>query len=89
MFVPPQLFLIVIHTFEVSLGHLSDVFHIIFLCYFPQTDPLERLMREYAMKCGLNHESLTFTFDGDVVRKSQTPESLEMEDDDCLDVAGS
>ena len=43
----------------------------------------ETLMKEHDV---LNGKKLTFWFDGEIVDEEETPESLEMEDGDCIDV---
>ena len=46
-------------------------------------------MRDYAKRRNLIYEKLTFYFDGEVIEESQTPSVLEMESNDCIDVAES
>ncbi|KAK3421606.1 hypothetical protein EUGRSUZ_G02230 [Eucalyptus grandis] len=49
-------------------------------------DRFERLFKLYADRVKLNQENLVFTFDGDKVSPSATPESLGMEDEDIIEV---
>lgn len=51
--------------------------------------PLEKLMRQYAQQSGEAYEKLTFYFDGEVVKPSDTAERLDMDEDDCLDVTST
>ena len=52
-----------------------------------QTDPLQRLMEEYSTFCGHPVTRLKFSFDGDVVKPSDTPEHLDFEEDvNAIDV---
>ena len=44
-------------------------------------------MVAFAKKLNCSLEKLKFTFDGAVVAEDHTPENLDMEDDDCIDVA--
>lgn len=55
----------------------------------PQKMPLEKLMRQYAQQSGEAYEKLTFYFDGEVVKPSDTAERLDMDEDDCLDVTST
>lgn len=47
---------------------------------------LKDLMERFAEKENLPLEKLIFRFDGDKVDPESTPEDLDMEDDDCIDV---
>ncbi|KDP35012.1 hypothetical protein JCGZ_09300 [Jatropha curcas] len=49
-------------------------------------DKFERLFKMYADKVKLNIQSLVFSFDGDKVSPTATPDSLGMEDDDIIEV---
>ncbi|KAI1081717.1 ubiquitin family protein [Whalleya microplaca] len=47
---------------------------------------LEKLMGAFCERQGKNVESVRFLFEGQRVQKSDTPESLEMQDGDTLEV---
>lgn len=49
-------------------------------------DKFERLFKLYADRVKLNQENLVFTFDGEKISPSATPDSLAMEDEDILEV---
>ncbi|XP_039055370.1 uncharacterized protein LOC120198047 isoform X1 [Hibiscus syriacus] len=49
-------------------------------------DKFEKLFRLYANKAKLDLQSLVFSFDGDKINVDATPASLEMEDDDIIEV---
>ena len=51
-----------------------------------QNDIFEKLMRQYAEKMNLEMEKLTFYFDGDKLKSLSTPEDVDMDDGDCIDV---
>ena len=54
-----------------------------------QTQPFEKIMREYAKKMNVSYEKLSFKFDGVTVHPQQTPGDVDdMEDGDCIDVIG-
>lgn len=42
-------------------------------------------MVAFATKLSTSLKNLKFMFDGSVVSEDQTPQDLEMEDDDCID----
>lgn len=44
-------------------------------------------MVAFASKLDISLSNLKFLFDGSIVQESQTPLDLDMEDDDCIDVA--
>ena len=46
-------------------------------------------MRDYAKLRNHTYEKLTFYFDGEDIEESQTPSMLDMESNDCIDVAES
>lgn len=50
------------------------------------TTPLRKVMDAYCQRQGLRRDALRFLFDGDRVQDDDTPESRELEDDDCLEV---
>ena len=47
---------------------------------------LERLMTAYCNRQGVDMALIRFLFDGEMIRPDQTPEALEMEDGDVIDV---
>ena len=47
---------------------------------------LSRLMNAYCQRQGVSLQAVRFLFDGSRVNSTQTPESLEMEDGDVIDV---
>ncbi|KAJ3670849.1 hypothetical protein LUZ60_008275 [Juncus effusus] len=49
-------------------------------------DKFEKLFKIYAKKVNLKAEDLVFSFDGDKVARNQTPISLDLEDNDMLEV---
>ncbi|KAL8531762.1 hypothetical protein ACS0TY_008383 [Phlomoides rotata] len=49
-------------------------------------DKFERLFKMYADKTKLDVKRLVFTFDGDKISPSQTPDSLGMEENDIIEV---
>ncbi|XP_024045841.1 uncharacterized protein LOC18052350 isoform X2 [Citrus clementina] len=49
-------------------------------------DKFERLFEMYADKVNLDQENLVFCFDGDKIGPEATPASLEMEDNDIIEV---
>ncbi|XP_039262760.2 NFATC2-interacting protein-like [Styela clava] len=51
-----------------------------------QTEPFLSVMEEYAIKNKANVQELQFRFDGDLLEKTATPKSLDMENGDCIDV---
>ena len=53
-----------------------------------QTQPLEKIMREYARKMAVRFEQLTFSFDGVTLSPRQTPGDVDLEDEECIDVTG-
>lgn len=53
-----------------------------------QTQPFEKIMREYAQKMNASYERLTFQFDGAPLQPRETPSHHDMEGDECIDVIG-
>ncbi|XP_070573380.1 NFATC2-interacting protein-like [Ptychodera flava] len=51
-----------------------------------RTDPLERLMEEYSSWKQIPRNKVTFFFDGDKLFPQNTPQDLDMETDDVIDV---
>jgi len=47
---------------------------------------LEKLMRAFCQRQGVAIESVRFLFDGNRIRENQTPNELDMEDGDSIDV---
>jgi hypothetical protein len=51
-----------------------------------RTTPLEKLMNAYAAQQGRDPKSIRFMCDGSRILPEHTPESLEMEEGECIDV---
>ncbi|KAJ3177795.1 hypothetical protein HDU87_004317 [Geranomyces variabilis] len=51
-----------------------------------RTTPLQRLMDAYIQKTGQDRNSVRFTCDGQRIDGAQTPDELEMEDNDIIQV---
>ncbi|RIA89031.1 small ubiquitin-related modifier-like protein [Glomus cerebriforme] len=51
-----------------------------------KTKPLQKLMEVFSERNGLTMRTLKFLYDGDRIKNDDTPESLEMEDGDAIDV---
>ena len=51
-----------------------------------KTTKLEKLMEAYCNRAGLPRKACRFLFDGTVLKGEETPESLDMEDDDQIDM---
>ena len=51
-----------------------------------KTTKLDKVFNAYSTRKGVAATSLRFLFDGSRVNSTQTPESLEMEDGDVIDV---
>ncbi|KNA08946.1 hypothetical protein SOVF_158160 [Spinacia oleracea] len=49
-------------------------------------DRFEQLFIKYARKQNIDVQDLVFTFDGDKINPASTPQTLEMEDDDLIEV---
>lgn len=49
-------------------------------------DRFEQLFKKYAQKVNTDINNLVFTFDGDKISPSSTPQTLGMEDDDLIEV---
>lgn len=47
--------------------------------------PLSKLMNAYAARLGVGVDTYKFMFDGHRLQKDDTPDSLDMEDMDCID----
>ena len=71
-------------------------YHMIVHCYYAyiplhiiciQSDPLQKAMTAFASALGVSVTKLKFMFDGDPIQPTQTATDLDMEDDDCIDVA--
>ena len=50
------------------------------------TTPLNKLMAAFCQRNGVAQNSVRFLFDGNRVNPNQTPQELEMEDGDVIDV---
>ncbi|ESP04725.1 hypothetical protein LOTGIDRAFT_237262 [Lottia gigantea] len=51
-----------------------------------KTEPIRNLLEKYAAEKQLDISKLVFKFDGDDVNPNDTPEDLDMDDNDCIDV---
>ncbi|KAI1845631.1 hypothetical protein JX265_005321 [Neoarthrinium moseri] len=51
-----------------------------------RTTKLEKLMNAFCERQGKNLSSVRFLFEGQRVQPTDTPETLEMQDSDCLEV---
>merc|ERR1711918_241721 len=51
-----------------------------------QTTPLQKLMHAFCNRQGVSMQSVRFLFDGNRINETQTPQQLEMEDGDVIDV---
>ena len=47
---------------------------------------MKKLMNAYADRQGVQLRSIRFLFDGERIREDQTPQDLELEDGDSIDV---
>lgn len=47
---------------------------------------MEKVFEAYCKKMGLNINQIRFIFDGNKIGKQQTPEELELEDNDLIEV---
>jgi len=47
---------------------------------------MQKLMAAYCERQGVDRQTVRFLFDGERLRDTQTPEGLEMEDGDVIDV---
>ena len=54
--------------------------------YLFQDEKFDKLLKVYAKKAKLNASDLAFVFDGEKVNLSSTPEDLDLEDDDMIEV---
>ncbi|KNC71300.1 hypothetical protein SARC_16160 [Sphaeroforma arctica JP610] len=52
---------------------------------FKKTDPMSKLHNYYCKKQGIAPSKVSFRFDGDKIKGSDTAEKLELEDDDLID----
>lgn len=50
-----------------------------------KTTPFRRIMEAYCSKVGVETGQVRFLFDGERIEASQTPESLDLEDEDTID----
>ena len=50
-----------------------------------KTTPLSKLIGAYIQRQGVNGESIRFLFDGNRIGPDQTPEELNMEENDVID----
>ena len=54
--------------------------------YLFQDEKFDKLLKVYAKKAKLNASDLAFVFDGEKINLSSTPEDLDLEDDDMIEV---
>jgi len=72
-------------TDQLSLKVVTqDGNEIFFKC--KQTTPLQKLMTAFCNRQGVATQSVRFLFDGSRINPNQTPQELEMEDGDVIDV---
>jgi len=72
-------------TDQLSLKVVTqDGNEIFFKC--KMTTPLQKLMTAFCNRQGVGNQSVRFLFDGQRINPSQTPQELEMEDGDVIDV---
>ena len=53
---------------------------------FIQDEKFDKLFKAYAKKVQLSPSDLTFIFDGDKINSTSTPQDLDLEDDDMIEV---
>lgn len=63
-----------------------SIFNYFIWTFVLQTQAFENIKKNFAKENSLAIEGLKFYFDGDQVENDDTPESLGMEEDDCIDV---
>eukprot|EP00729_Bicosta_minor_P008130 gene8130-10044_t len=51
-----------------------------------RTTPMLKLKKAYCKRQGIQIDHVRFLFDGDALADGETPDSLEMEDNDLIDV---
>lgn len=51
-----------------------------------RTTPFNKLMNAYCQRQGKTLNTLRFLYDGERISETDTPESLDMEDEDTIDV---
>ena len=44
------------------------------------------VMKEYAERRGVTLQGLKFVFDGEIVNPNETPDDLDLEGEECIDV---
>jgi len=54
--------------------------------HIKRSTPLKKLMEAYCKRQGLSQASVRFVFDGNRVQGTETADSLEMDDQDVIDV---
>ena len=64
----------------------SGLYLVSYYTFSFQTDPLDKLMAAYCEFRKLPRSRLKFFFDGDELKGSETPEQLDMENEDVIDV---
>ncbi|OAF64618.1 Small ubiquitin-related modifier 1 [Intoshia linei] len=50
-----------------------------------RTTPMRKLMKAFTEKTAMRYETSRFRFDGDPINETDTPNSLGLEDGDCID----
>uniref|UniRef100_A0A7S0ZD19 Ubiquitin-like domain-containing protein n=1 Tax=Timspurckia oligopyrenoides TaxID=708627 RepID=A0A7S0ZD19_9RHOD len=50
-----------------------------------RSTPLSKLMQAYSQRLGAQQDTFRFMFDGKRVQTGDTPDSLDMDDGDCID----
>jgi hypothetical protein len=68
----------------ISLYPKSTLFF--YVCLL-QDDKFDKLFKAYARKAKRNPSDLTFVFDGDKIDPASTPEDLDLEDGDMIEVS--
>ena len=62
-------------------GQDGNIFHYV----IGMKTPLKKLMEAYCNRQSLQMDQIRFLFDGNRLRETQSPDELEMEDDDVID----
>lgn len=57
-----------------------------FIIYLLQDEKFDKLLKVYAKKAKLNPSDLSFVFDGEKINPSSTPQDLDLEDEDMIEV---
>ena len=70
----------------VYLQREQVLYLILYYAFSFQTDPLDKLMAAYCEFRKLPRSRLKFSFDGEELKGSETPEQLDLENEDVIDV---